>query len=362
MFSVLRKAVVIVTIAAGCLGALLIFTAFFVDRIERAHPPSGHFVDVDGGRLHFVELGAADAPPVVLLHGGSTNLGDMRLALGDRLAANYRVILIDRPGHGWSDRPGGRASASPSNQAKLIHQALERLCVVRPILVAQSWAGALAAAYALDYPHSVAGMVLLAPVTHPLPKSIAWYSSIIVALLSESARFAAVPIVGPLFARTLALPLGKLLIGFGVQSAFAPQEPPPGYLARTGGELLLRPSEIVSNAEDLVAIREFVEAQAPRYGAIETPTVVLTGDADEVLSPEIHAKAMVAAVPGAKLIVLPGVGHMVQFAATERIVEAVAELSATERTASSPKCERTTNAGNGIIGGGQIGYNSVHFR
>ncbi len=78
-----------------------------VRRIERAHPPAGRFVEVAGGRLHLLELGPADAPPVVLLHGASGNLGDMRVALGDRLAARYRVILVDRPGHGWSDRPDG---------------------------------------------------------------------------------------------------------------------------------------------------------------------------------------------------------------------------------------------------------------
>lgn len=327
MSDFLRRTIVVITIAVAGLGALAIFTAFDVERIERAHPPSGRFVDVDGGRLHVVELGSPDAPPVVLLHGASTNLEDMRLALGDRLAVNYRVILIDRPGHGWSDRPDGWADASPAKQAELIHQALERIGVVRPILIAHSWSGALAAAYALEFPRSVAGLVLLAPVTHPWPRSVAWYNSIIVALLTESARCAAAPFIGPLFARTLALPLGKLLIGFGVESAFAPQQPPPDYLERTGGMLLLRPAEFVSNAQDLMAIREFVEVQAPRYGNIETPTVVLTGDADEALSPEIHAKAMAAAVPRAKLIVLPGAGHMVQFAATERIIEVVAELS-----------------------------------
>ena len=56
--------------------------------------------------------------------------------------------------------------------------------------------------------------------------------------------------------------------------------------------------------------------------------MVLTGDADEASSPEIHAKMVAAALPHAKLIVLPGIGHMVQFAATERIVKVVAELFA----------------------------------
>ena len=122
----LRVTLAMFAMMAALLGAPADFRAIGVDEIKRAHPPSGRFVEVDGGRLHLVELGPADAPPVVLLHGASTNLEDMRLALADRLAANYRVILIDRPGHGWSDRPGGSADASPARQAKLIHQPLAR--------------------------------------------------------------------------------------------------------------------------------------------------------------------------------------------------------------------------------------------
>ena len=142
---------------------------------KRAYPPAGRFVDVTGGRLHVLERGKPDAPPVVLLHGASGNLQDMRLALGDRLAARYRVILIDRPGHGWSDRPGGDDDAVPARQAALIDEALRRLGVKRAIIVGHSWSGALATAYALAYPERVAGLVLLAPVTHPWPGGIAWH-------------------------------------------------------------------------------------------------------------------------------------------------------------------------------------------
>jgi len=283
-------------------------------------------VDVDGGRLHVVELGRADAPPLVLLHGASANLGDMRLALGDRLAANYRVILIDRPGHGWSDRPNGAADASPARQAVLVHQALNKMGVMRPVLVAHSWSGAVATAYALDYPGDTGGLVLLAPVTYPWPKNVALSGSVVAALLAESARAMATPFIGTLMAHTIALPIGTLLIGFSVESAFAPQAPPPDYLAKTGGPLILRPSALVANAQDLKAIEEFVESQSPRYGSIKTPTVILTGDADAVLAPEIHAKAMAAAIPHAKLIVLPGIGHMLHHAAPERVAAAIADL------------------------------------
>src|SRR5689334_6293311 len=109
--------------------ALAAVTAIGALVIARRHPPAGEFIAVDGARLHVVQLGTVTgAPPVVLLHGASANLHDMRLALGERLAANHRVVLIDRPGHGWSERPDDDA-ASSTRQAALIAQVLDRVGV-----------------------------------------------------------------------------------------------------------------------------------------------------------------------------------------------------------------------------------------
>ena len=306
----------ILLIAAAVLGGLAVLTEFGVRRIERAHPPQGRFVEVAGGRLHLLELGSTDAPPVVLLHGASGNLQDMRLALGDRLAARYRVILVDRPGHGWSDRPDGPADGSPARQAALIHQALERIGINRAIVVGHSWSGALAMAYALAYPASVAGLVLLAPVTHPWPGGVGWYNPIL------TTRF-----IGPLFARTVALPLGELLIGPALNVLFAPQQPPADFRQRAAVELVLRPAELIANAEDLTALKAFVTAQAPNYRAIQMPTIVIAGDVDKTVSPHLHAEAIAAMLPRAKLVVLPGMGHMLHHTATGLVADAIDEIA-----------------------------------
>src|ERR1700687_4410376 len=157
-------------VVVAILGFCAAITAVGVLLIERAHRPGGIFVPVSGGRLHVVELGPphpGDDPPVGLVPGGRGTLGGQRLTLGNRRAATRRVILIDRPGHGFSDRPGAGADASPARQASLVAEALARLGVERAIIVGHSWSGALAAAYALSYPERVAGLMLLAPVTHP---------------------------------------------------------------------------------------------------------------------------------------------------------------------------------------------------
>ena len=298
------------------LAALAAVTLVGTWAIERANPPTGRFVEVEGGRLHVVELGAADAPPVLLLHGASGNLADMRGALGERLAQRYRIILVDRPGHGWSDRPGGAADALPSAQARLIHQALTRLGVKRPIVVGHSWSGALATAYALAYPDEVRGLVLLAPVTHPWPGGIGWINDVV-----------ALPVIGPLIARTLILPSGYLLLKPGVAAVFRPDAPPENYGERTGVAMLLRPREFIANAQDLAQLKEFVRAQSPRYGEIKVPVTIIAGDKDPVVYTDIHSRSIARQVPQAKLTVLPGVGHMVQYAAADTAAQAIDEFA-----------------------------------
>jgi pimeloyl-ACP methyl ester carboxylesterase len=308
-------------IAIAILAAGAAVTAIWVAAIERSHPVAGRLIPVTGGRLHVVDLApggiAQDAPPVVLLHGASGNLNDMRIALGERLARSRRVILIDRPGHGWSDRPGGIADADPARQAALVREALDALGITRAVVVGFSWSGSLATAFTLAYPDRVAGLVLLAPVTHPWPRAIAWYNQI-----------ATTPVLGPLFARTLALPLGMILLDPSARNVFAPQAMPDGYVENAAAALVLRPAEFLANAFDVTELSGHLVAQSKRYGEIRAPTVIVTGDRDRTVSREIHAQTIAAMVPGAELIVLPGIGHMLHHAAPEVVIDAIERVSA----------------------------------
>ena len=111
-----------------------------------------------------------------------------------------------------------------------------------------------------------------------------------------------------------------MLANPGARSVFLPQVMPDGFVGSSSTPLLLRPREFVANARDLVTLKAAVAEQAPRYGNIKVPTTVIAGELDTTVWTSIHSRLFAAAVPGAKLIVLPGVGHMVQNTAPELVV------------------------------------------
>jgi pimeloyl-ACP methyl ester carboxylesterase len=182
-------------------------------------------------------------------------------------------------------------------------------------VVGHSWGGLLSLTFALDYPQRVAGLVAIAPPTHPWLGPKTWFNSVF-----------SIPVAGWLFAHTLTLPLGALLIGPGFRGAFRPQSSPPGYMKRTAARLLLRPKTLLANSADIARLKAFLKRQAGRYGTLATPTIVITGDCDPVVPAQHHAMRLAAAAPSARLEMLPGFGHLLHHAAADRIVAAVEEL------------------------------------
>jgi pimeloyl-ACP methyl ester carboxylesterase len=306
----------VIIVAMICAAALVTFIGTLL--IERMHRPRGRFIDVDGFPQHIIETGQSDAGaalPVVVLHGASANLEDVHMALGERLGARRRVIFVDRPGLGFSTRPAGKG-ASPAYQAAVLRNILDQLGIRRAIVVGHSWGGTLALTFALDCPERTAGLVLVAPATHPGVWGRNRYSAVL-----------AGP-VGWFYSRTFAFPLGATLMRPGSKIAFQPQTMPENYVRRSAAMLVLRPRSLMANWADVGCLDGFLDAQAERYAALSVPTIILAGDTDALCPPPRQCEKLAATARCVKIILLPGFGHMLHHAAADRVVEAVEELSA----------------------------------
>ncbi|MFN3854495.1 MAG: alpha/beta fold hydrolase [Phreatobacter sp.] len=291
------------------------WTAARTRAITRAHPPTGRFVPTRAGRLHLVERGAG--PPVLFLHGASGNARVWEPALGERLDRLGRALIVDRPGHGFSERQAGREAARLAHQASAMADLLDALGEERAVVVAHSWAGALACRMALDHPDRVAGLVLIAPATHPWPGGVHWYY-----------RLAATPVLGPLFAWTVVLPAGEAWMARSIDGVFAPQTVGRDYARAAAIPLVLRPRQFIANAEDCVRLLEEVTAQAPRYPAIRCPVTVISGTSDGVVWTHLHSLGLARDIPHTRLILLDGVGHGPHHAAPDLVAEEIAAMAA----------------------------------
>ncbi len=97
-----------------------------------------HFLDVRGARLHVVELGRADAPPVLLVHGWPQHWWSWR-SLMPLLADRFRVLALDLRGFGWSEptKRGYRKEQLADDVAGV----LDALAIERVNLVGHDWGG-----------------------------------------------------------------------------------------------------------------------------------------------------------------------------------------------------------------------------
>ena len=111
-------------------------------------------------------------------------------------------------------------------------------------------------------------------------------------------------------------------------SVFKPQKAPENYVENTSVPLVLRPSTFRHNASDVAGLNAFVREFSPRYREIKAPTVVITGDKDDIVAPDIHSLGLQRDIEGAELIVLPGIGHKPDYSATDVVVKAIKKVSA----------------------------------
>ncbi len=307
--------------AAGALllvVGLFLFTHLYAYRIEAQFPAIGKFVDVGGFKMHYVDVPAgenSDLPPMIFIHGASGNLRDQKLAFEEPLKGRGRMIFLDRPGHGYSER-GGDGMNLPGKQAEAISALMDSLKIPKAVIIGHSFGGAITAAFAVHYPEKVKGLVFLAPATHPWPGGVSWYYDV-----------AAKPLIGYLFTELLALPAGLMKMKDGIKSVFSPNDPVPGYYQESGSELVLRPDVFRNNAHDVAALRANVVKLSPRYSEIKAPTVIITGDSDDIVLAYIHSKGLERDIDGAKLLEFKGVGHKPDYIVNKAAIEAIEDVS-----------------------------------
>ncbi len=296
-------------------AALWVNSALYAARANTAHPPVGQLVEVNGADVHVLEQGLDEGPVVLMIHGASANAREFSWTLAPRLSDSHRVLMMDRPGHGHSERP--------ANAHRLEIQAAQAAGVLnalapgqKAIIVGHSFGGAVSLRLALDHPDLVDGLVLLAPVSHDWGGGgEAWYN-----------KYASHPVIGPAFTRLVPV-VGPAQVKSGITNVFSPKPAPADYFENSGIGLLFRPSNFAANAKDVNALRLELAAQQARYENIKVPTVVFSGALDTVISPPLHVGKLKHQVDGLELVKLGEGGHMPHHAYGADVVETIRRLS-----------------------------------
>jgi pimeloyl-ACP methyl ester carboxylesterase len=274
------------------------------------HPAPGRFVEVDGVRVHVIVRG--QGRPVVLIHGNGTMAEDWVISgVVERLARSYRVIAIDRPGFGHSDRPRHRVWTAAA-QARLLHGVLDRLSVERPVVVGHSWGTLVALALAAQGQDDLRGLVLLSGYYYPTRRAdVGLIAPLAVPGLGDAARAMTPDSVG------------RLLAPGVFRHVFSPQPVPARFTARFPVAVAVHPRQARASAEDTATMTTAAALLQPHYPRLRLPVAILSGDADAVVDPREQSCRLHDEVAGSTLTLLAGKGHMIHYGAAARIARAV---------------------------------------
>jgi len=295
--------------ATAFLAASALYVQWRVRQAERANPPAGKFIEVDGVRLHYVERGKG--PPLVIFHGNGAMFEEMqRSGLLERAAQDYRVIVIDRPGFGHSERPADRIWTARA-QARLMREALRQLRVERPIVLGHSWGVFVALQLALEDPHYVRSLVLASGYYFPTPRLDVLPMSV-----------PAIPVIGDLMRYTLSPILSRLIYPLLLRKTFGPAQVSAGFRDFPVW-MTLRPHQLRAAAVESATMIPTAAMLGPRFRELRMPVMIIAGEGDRVARARWHSQRLHGRVPTSELRLVAGAGHMVHHTAPEDVKAAI---------------------------------------
>lgn len=130
-------------------------TSDWVDR--GSYPFDSHYLNVDGGRMHYVDEG--EGPPVVFVHGNLTWSFMFRSLIRD-LSVKHRCIAMDHVGFGLSDKPD-HWGYTPELHARNLTKLIDHLGIPRFTLVVHGFGGPIGISYAIENPAHVTSLVIM---------------------------------------------------------------------------------------------------------------------------------------------------------------------------------------------------------
>lgn len=294
--------------AAAILGGLALLNTALAARAERRHPPQGKFIEVNGVRLHYIDLGAGE--PLVMLHGNGSMIEELEASgMISAVAGKYRVIAFDRPGFGHTPRPRDRVW-TPDKQAALILSALDNMGVERAAVFAHSWGTLVALSMAAQQPRKVCCLILSSGYYFPWPRlDVLFFSSSAIPILGDLLRYTVQPwfsrLVWPLLTRRLfsPAPVSSSFRGFPRSMAF-------------------RPSQLRATGEETAMMVPAAAELQETYRTLEVPVSILAGDGDRIVSSQ-QADELHREVSWSRLSKIAGAGHMVHHTDPAAVVSAI---------------------------------------
>jgi pimeloyl-ACP methyl ester carboxylesterase len=187
--------------------------------------------------------------------------------------------------------------------------------VRNPVLLGHSWGTLVAIALAIRNDREVAGLVLASGYYFPTPRWDMWIMS-----------GPAIPILGDVFRYTIAPIVSWPIIPGTLRKLFAPRSVPEEFTENFPVSLAVRPNQLRATAEDSAFLIPAAAGFQSHYSNLRCPVRIFHGTQDKVIEAE-QARRLQRALPRSLLHLVEDAGHMVTYADTEAIAQAVANLS-----------------------------------